>query len=201
MSYKTFIASFLALLALLPHSSIWAAGEIGDVAIHIPPAPLTLPAKGEKFNDPTYGTPILRVTDRTDGTGAGHAYSIWSPFNCNSTRFLIAIDAIWTLYNFDPVNFTSTKVGIITTPVTGLNFETARWHPTNPDILYAIESATQKRRVYTKNVATGAQTLFHDFTSVAPIGGYTGSFAMNEDGHFLTFYSSTTGSGDTGDHV
>src|SRR5438874_2693600 len=199
MSSKTFIASFLALLALFPTSSIWAAGEIGDLAIRPAPHAPPLPAKGGVFKDPTYGTPILRVTDRTDGENAGHAYSIWSPFNSNSTRFHIGIDGIWKLYNFDPVNFRSTKVGTITSQGISLNLETARWHPTNPDILYAIESSTQRRRVYTLNVATGVPTLFYDFTSDAPIGGYPNSFSMSENGHVLAFYSSTTGGQDTGD--
>src|SRR5213593_2935812 len=131
---RILVASFLALAVLLPTEALWAAGEIGDLAIRpAPPAP-PLPPAGGKFNDPTYGTPILRVTDRTDGDQASHAYSFWSPFNCNSTRFLIYISGSgWTLYDFDPTTFTSKKVGPVCCPSggTGLNLEEARWHPTN----------------------------------------------------------------------
>ena len=201
LTLKILMASVLMLSLFLPKDSLWAAGEIGDLAIRPAPHAPPLPPKGGVFKDPTYGTPIIRVTDRTDGNNANHSYSIWGPFNCNSTRFHIGIDGIWTLYDFDPVNFRSTKVGAITTQGIGLNLETARWHPTNPDILYAMESSPIRRKVYTVNVATMTATLLYDFTSVAPIGGYTNSFSMNENGHVLTFYSSTTGSADTGDHV
>src|SRR5713226_3412334 len=201
---KILIASFLALCVLLPTDSLWAVGEIGDLAIRpAPPAP-PLPPAGGKFNDPTYGTPILRVTDRTDGDQASHPYSFWSPFNFNSTRFIIAISGSgWTLYNFDPAAFTSTKVGPVCCPPggTALDIETARWHPTNPDVLYALEPSTQRRQLFAFNVATQVYTLVHDFTNVAPIGGYPNSLSMSHDGRYFAFYSSSTGGQDTGDFL
>src|SRR5437773_3509735 len=197
---KIFVASFLALSVLLPTETLWAVGEIGDLAIRpAPPAPL-LPPAGGKFTDPTYGTPILRVTDRSDGAQASHAYSLWSPFNYTSTRFIINIDGNWTLYNFDPVQFTSTKIGPVgSSSGIGLDFETARWHPTDPNVLYAMEPSSERRRVFALNVATGDTTLVHDFTSIAPLGGYPNSFSMSENGQYLAFYSSTTGGQNTGD--
>jgi hypothetical protein len=186
------------------------AGQIGDLAIRpAPPAP-PLPAAGGKFNDPTYCTQILRVTDRNDGDQAGHAYSLWSPFNYNSTRFFIGItptpgsNGVWMLYDFDPVNFASKKAGPLipsTGVVAGLNIETARWHPTDPDVLYGMEQSTQRRKVYAFNVAMKSYTLVHDFTNVAPLGGYPNSFSMSADGRYLAFYSSKTGGQDTGDFV
>jgi len=179
-------------------------GQIGDLAIHpAPPAP-PLPVAGGTFNDPTYCTQILRVTDRNDGDQAAHSYSLWSPFNYNSTRFLIAItrsnNGVWMLYDFDPVKFTSKKVGPIEPP-TALDFDTARWHPSDPDILYAIEPSTQRRKLYAFNVVTKSNTLVHDFTNVAPIGGYPSSLSTSADGRYFAFYSSTTGGQDTGDFV
>jgi len=188
------------------------AGQIGDLAIHpAPPAP-PLPGAGGKFNDPTYCTQILRVTDRNDGDQAGHSYSLWSPFNYNSTRLLIAVtptpgsNSVWMLYDFDPVNFTSKKVGPVepsTGVPVGLNFELARWHPTNPDVLYAFEPSTQRRQVWSLNVATKSYTLVHDFTSLMPIGGYPWGLSLSADGRYMSLFSSRkSGQGqDAGDFV
>jgi hypothetical protein len=200
---KILVAAFLQLSVLLPADSLWAVGEIGDLAIRpAPPAP-PLPPAGGKFNDPTYGTTILRVTDRTDGSQAHHPYSFWSPFNAKSTRFVISLDGTWTLYDFNPTAFTSKKVGPACCPPggTALDFETARWHPTNPDVLYALEPSTQRRQLFAYNVATQVYTLVHDFTNVAPIGGYPSSLSMSQDGRYFAFYSSTTGGQDSGDFV
>jgi hypothetical protein len=110
------------------------------------------------------------------------------------------MDGKWMLYNFDPVQFTSTKVGEIV-PSVGLDLEGARWHPTNPDVFYALEPSTQRRIVYSYNVATKAATIVKDFTTIAPIGGYPSSLSMSADGRYLAFYSSTTGGQDTGDFL
>jgi hypothetical protein len=198
---KVLVASFLQLSVLLPADSLWAVGEIGDLAIRpAPPAPL-LPSAGGKFNDPTYGTTILRVTDRTDGNQAFHPYSLWSPFNYNSTRFFIRIDTAWTLYNFNPGAFTISKVRPLTGG--GLDLETARWHPSNTDLLYALEPSTTQRRLFSYNVLTDTSSVLHDYTSVVPTGGYPFSLSMSPDGRYFAFVSSSTPSGgqDQGDYV
>ena len=197
---------FLAVLMVLAAypSAALSVGEIGDMAIRPAPAPPTLPAAGGKFADPTYGTQILRVTDRRDGAQAYHAYSSWTAFNSNSTRFFIWVEGVWTLYNFDPVNFTSTKVGPIMPAaggVPGLNLETAQWHPTNPDVLYAISPDTQTRKLYSYNVVSKQAALVYDFTKIAPLGGYTFYLSSSGDGRYLSFVSSTTGGQDTGDFI
>ena len=77
------------LLLVLIGSASGGAFLLNDRAIRpAPPAP-ALPPAGGKFTDPTYHTEILRVTDRRDGDHAAHAYSLWTPFNAASTRFLI----------------------------------------------------------------------------------------------------------------
>lgn len=200
MGHMMKVAAVLFFL-LLECPFLLAAGGFGDLQIRpAPPAP-PLPPKGGIFTDPTYGTAILRVTDRTDGAHAGHAYSIWSPFNADSTRFLIKIDNTWTLYNFDPVKFSARKAGAISTSKIQLNMETAQWHPTNPNIIYALEPSNQRRRLFALDVTTGTPTLVYDFSNIAPLGGYPNSLTLDEKGQVLAFYTSTTGGQDKGDFV
>ncbi len=197
--------ALLALLAGIVATLGIAFGEAdtaGETAIRrAPPAP-KLPAAGGKLTDPTFGTEILRVTDRGDGDQASHAYSLWSPFNADSTRFVIDTSKNgWTLFDFDPVRFTSRRVGTICCPSggTGLQIETAQWHPTNPDILYALEPSPDRRRLYAYNVETRRYALVHDFTDEVARGGYVNALAMSQDGRYFAYYASRTGGQDTGE--
>ena len=73
-----------------------------------PPLPALPRARG-KFNDPVFGTEILRATDETDGAapGLGTYYSHWPTFNCNNTKLLIrkGITGEAIVKDFDPVTF------------------------------------------------------------------------------------------------
>lgn len=172
-----------------------AAGEFGDLAVHpAPPAP-PLPGAGKVLRDPTYGTTILQVTDEHDGKRAYHAYSQWSPFNSNSTRFLIYIEGEGPiLYDFDPNAMTAKKVGRLPPTVDGnLDLMAAQWDATDPDVLYATIPSQTLRRLYRYNVAEGAAVLLHDFTSEVPAGGWTSGLNASADSRYFCFWVSTKG--------
>jgi hypothetical protein len=103
-----------------------------------PPLP-TLPSAGGKFNDPVFGTEIMRATDGTDGPapGLGTYYSHWPTFNCNNTKLLIRKgetgDAI--LKGFDPVNFRLGSSKALPTSIPGggaPNWESSTWSNIDP---------------------------------------------------------------------
>ncbi len=66
--------------------------------------------RGGYFNDPAFGTKILRATDGTLGgyPGCFHIYSYWSAFNINNTKIIINCNGVTRAYGFDPANFRMT---------------------------------------------------------------------------------------------
>ena len=195
-------SAILAWCALALSQGTGGGGKSASSVILPPPKPLQLPRAGEKFVDPTFGTEILRVTDRGDAEQATHAYSLWSAFNCTNTRFIVHLsNADWTLYDFEPGAFASKKVRRVCCPPGGatLNLENSMWHPTDPDTLYALEPSSERRRLFAYNVTTQQYKLVHDFTGAVATGGYPNSLSMSEDGRYLGFYASRTGGQDTGE--
>lgn len=122
-----------------------------------PPAP-ALGAANTVINDPTFGTPILRVTDpNTNGgesfipTDAG-SHRTW---NANSTAIKLTGphgDGYWL--EFDPNNF---KVGdgSATPKVHSVSFgATWEWSTVDPDIMYYLHGS----QIAKYNKATGVST-------------------------------------------
>lgn len=122
-----------------------------------PPAPTLGPANSV-INDPTFGTPILRVTDpNTNGgesfipTDAG-SHRTW---NANSTAIKLTGphgDGYWL--EFNPNNFTvgsaSANPQIHSVPY-GSTWE---WSAVNPDIIYVLNGS----QIAAYNTSTGATT-------------------------------------------
>jgi hypothetical protein len=147
-----------------------------------PPTP-TLPPAGQTLLDPTFGTEILRVTDRNNGAGENyHCYSFWNPFNADNSRFIIKLGGQGAhLFSFDPVNFTSEKIGLLWN---GINMQWcgASWSHSEPDILYGIPYSGQK--LYQYNVKTRTYTVIKDFTGLLPAGNLSYLTKSSDDRRF-----------------
>src|SRR5215218_9080797 len=93
------IHSALGVVALAPAA---VHAELTDKNVHLPPAPPPLPAAGQTFVDPTFGSTILRLTGPADGNDNINVYSYWPTFNRSSTRLFIGSNGGGTLYDFNP---------------------------------------------------------------------------------------------------
>src|SRR5688500_532793 len=111
-----------------------------DRAVYAEPPLPALPRAGGKFNDPVFGTEIMRATDEAEcpAPGCGTYYSHWPTFNSNNTYLLVrkGVNGAALIKSFDPVNFTigpgHQPAGIYVPGhgETSVNFESAIWHPT-----------------------------------------------------------------------
>jgi hypothetical protein len=98
-----------------------------------------LPPRGVLFHDPTFGTPLVRVTSEADGDGSGdnnhNSYSIWPTLNADSTRLLAKAGGEAYFYEFNPtaltVNYATRHVLPDSPNGRSLRFGTASWtrHP------------------------------------------------------------------------
>src|SRR5215203_271434 len=95
-------AKFAVAVLILGAFVSQATAELTDKNVHLPPAPPPLPAAGQTFVDPTFGTTLLRVTGPADGVDNKNAYSYWPTFNRSSTKVFIDNNGAPKLYDFDP---------------------------------------------------------------------------------------------------
>lgn len=123
---------------------------------------LSEPAARVPFRDPSFGTCIVRVTDRTadlspDDTSAGlkNEYSRVLSFNADGTRLLVmGIEATWYLYDATTLR-----------PLRELPLGTEpRWDPQDPDVVYYSDET----RLMAYDVLADEQTLVHDFAADFP---------------------------------
>lgn len=156
--------------------------KTNDLNIYpIGPTPTTPPAGGV-FMDPTFNTPILRVTDATDGPGFVTEYgAIWDCFNSDSSylyyenlsggRFIAALD------------FANKK--ILSKKAIDKNIAVQYWSRLNPHVLYAVEN-WQAAKIWKLDVSTWTWSLVVDLTTVAaivqtPNSAWVGSRGMSWD--------------------
>lgn len=153
--------------------------------------PLSQPTKGTVYNDPSYGTSILRLTDSNDGSTANVAYSYWPVFNSNSTRLLIGIDWNPTLYNFNPTSFTFQKQGsVFDCNCAAMQWEGMTWSATDPDIVYGISGYNSNALLRGYNVVTKQFTFVHDFTAAGelPIGSPAQMSKARSNDRYFSFH-------------
>jgi hypothetical protein len=135
-----------------------------------PPSPYV--GKGGYYNDPAFGTKILRVTDGNDGAypGCFHGYSYWHTFNLDNTKILIICNGRPKVYGFDPVNFRLT--GTITDAAPAGSFSSVDgfdWgnDPTKPNRIYFYN---QKQILYNDVGSGNAPVVVRDFTDILGSG-------------------------------
>ena len=127
-----------------------------DRAVYPEPPLALVPSAGDKFNDPVFGTEIMRATDESDcpAPGCGTWYSQWPTFNSDNTRIMFrnGVGGDMIIKSFDPVAFTlgatlrksPTLAGGVT-----LDWQGATWSRTDPDLIFVhvnYYSPTIRRR-------------------------------------------------------
>lgn len=144
----------------------------------------SLPPAGGIMIDPSYGTPIMRVTDETDGSYLGTYYSYWPTLNCNSTRLLIRNGSGAFIRDFDPVNFKLlAKQDIPSIPNVGNPmFEGATWSGNDADGLFITANAA----LYAYHPSTRSYALLADLQSLIP-GEYIKQPSWSRDGNRVGF--------------
>jgi hypothetical protein len=120
------------------------------------------PAAREPFLDPTFGTCIVRVSDRNldissddPSPGLKNEYSRVQSFNSDGTLFLLyGTEGTWYLYDFATLRpLKQISIGV-----------EPRWDSDAPNILYFIDET----RLMTYDVSSGEQWILHDFVEDFP---------------------------------
>ncbi len=127
-----------------------------------PPLPALGPA-GSVFKDPTYGTPILRVTDghtlsnppnAAFFTPAGSFVQAWAP---DSSRFFIRSDAGLLVFDFDAGRMQAKLAG-------RLPFEGPAFSGITNDLIYGMDG----KRIVAYSMARKQSSLVLDLNTVVP---------------------------------
>jgi hypothetical protein len=183
-----------------------------DRAVYPEPPLPTLPAKGGKFNDPVFGTQIMRATDATDcpAPGCSTFYSQWPTFNSDNTRILIRRgDSGEVLIKaFDPATFTLGATIQQTPTLPGgvsLDWQGATWSHTDPDLIYVhvsyydpnYSATGMKLYTYRPSTNTFSTPSLKDFSFLSP-GQPDYLFEMHVDAHdeIFTFMQRRVGLGE-----
>ena len=164
-----------------------------DRGKYVPPGLPALPPAGGKFNDPVFGTEIMRVTDASSAPkGAGTNYSYWPTFNSNNTKLLVsdaAAPMYATIYDFNPETFT---LGRRHPPVPysppgniSVRLDDACWSSTDPDVLYVHQDSGTK--IYKYTVSKQSYTLVGDVARVLPPGQNVQQMGMALDNDTFSF--------------
>jgi hypothetical protein len=169
-----------------------------------PPLP-RLPRAGDTFIDPAFGTEIMRATDeRDDKVGLSTFYSHWPTFNCDNTSILVRKSGGGALIkSFDASNFSvgaGFQPGPVNVPGKGdvsVNFESAIWHPTNPNLIYCFTGYRDGgMHFYLYNIATRRYALVKDFSSLGGPDDYLWRMTMSADGDVFAWSQYRVGRGD-----
>ena len=176
---------------------------------HLP----NLARAGSKFNDPTFGTEIMRATDATDcpTPGCSTFYSQWPTFNSDNTRILIRKgntgDVI--IKAFDPITFTLGPTLRTSSTLPGgvsLDWQGATWSRVDPDLIYVHVAyynpayPATGMKLYTYRPSTNVFTLLKDFAPELAAGQPDYLFEMHiaQDGKddVFTFMQNRVGNPD-----
>jgi hypothetical protein len=143
-----------------------------------PPGP-----KNTFFRDETFGTPILRVTDWSDGDGCSVGYSYWPTFNRNNTMMLFLCGGKpWIAY-FDPDNFRilGEKQSAIPS-YEPYAYDDMTWSSVENHVIYSHRDVT----INSYNVITGELRTVADFTGYFE-GQYIEQMSKTPDDDIFAF--------------
>jgi hypothetical protein len=176
-----------------------------DHKVYPKPPPPALPRAGGKFHDPTFGNEIMRATDeRDDKIGVSTYYSHWPTFNSVNTYILARKASGEALIKrFDAKTFAvgaSFKPGTVNIPGKGdvsVNFESAIWHPTNPNLIYCFTGYRDGgMHFYAYDVVTRRYTMVKDFGALGGPDDYLSRMTMSADGDVFAWSQHRVGRGD-----
>ncbi|MDQ2920432.1 MAG: hypothetical protein M3R52_02275 [Acidobacteriota bacterium] len=181
--------SFMGTSFGIAHAQSQTPGIKTDRRVYPEPPLLALPRAGGKFNDPVFGTEIMRATDETDGPapGLGTYYSHWPTFNRNNTKLLIrrGVTGEALIKDFNPVNF---QIGSSRTLPNSLvggggpNWESSIWSNIDPNIIYTFSGYYYGgMKLYAFNITTWNFTLIKDFSSLSGGNDYLRQMYMSAD--------------------
>jgi hypothetical protein len=123
------------------------------------------PAPRQWFTDPTFGTCLVRVTDRANdlspgdtSTGLKNEYARVQSFNADGSRVLVrGTEMTWYLYDAQTLGPPLAELPLIVEP---------RWDSDDPDLIYY--SDMDEKRLMAYNVQTTMLTEVHDFDDDFP---------------------------------
>jgi len=126
---------------------------------------LAEPAPRQWFTDPTFGTCLVRVTDRAadlspgdTSTGLKNEYARVQSFNAGGSRLLArGTEGTWYLYDAQTLGPPLAELPLVVEP---------RWDSNDPNLIYY--SDLDEKRLMSYNVQTAVQTEVHDFDDDFP---------------------------------
>ena len=126
---------------------------------------LAEPAPRQWFTDPTFGTCLVRITDRANdlspgdtSTGLLNEYARVQSFNADGSRVLVrGTDLTWYLYDAQTLGPPLAELPLAVEP---------RWDSGDPNLIYYLDS--DEKRLMSYNVQTAVQTEVHDFDDDFP---------------------------------
>ena len=115
------------------------------------------------FRDPSFGTCLVRVTDRTTdlspddpSVGLKNEYARVQSFNADGSRVLVrGIEGTWYLYDAETLQPLE-ELPLVAEP---------RWDAANPDLVYFSDETC----LMAYDVGTGDETLVHEFANDFPV--------------------------------
>ena len=134
---------------------------VTDLDVHVP-AVLAEPAARQPFRDPTFGTCLVRVTDRDvdlapedESPGLKNEYSRVQSFNADGTYLLVyGTEGEWFLYDARSLQSLG-QLPLGPEP---------RWDAEDPSVLYYNDET----RLMAFDVGTGTASTVHDFAGDVP---------------------------------
>jgi uncharacterized protein (TIGR03437 family) len=176
------LALLCASIGAATFAQVPGVGIKTDFGVYAPLSLPVLPAAGGRFNDPVFGTEIMRVTDERDSAdGAGTSYSYWPSFNADNTRLLVmgaggAAGAV--IYDFNPDTFRLGAKQALPLNNGGYPFSyDLTWSHNEPDILYGHSGAA----VWRYNARSRTYALAFDLASRLPAGYYFAQASLSAD--------------------
>ncbi|MEM7119079.1 MAG: hypothetical protein AAF614_42065 [Chloroflexota bacterium] len=156
---------------------------IEDPTAVLPIQPLPFPALNTAVFDPVFGTSLRRVTDRRQNGDFGtQTYSQLQAISPDNRYILLIEDGGYLVRHFDTLALQPLPTG---------NWNTIRWHPTEPHTLVHFDGNDNNVLVFQQtNVETGqTETLFTFPTAYRTIIGSRSYEEMSRDGRWLAGYA------------
>jgi hypothetical protein len=148
---------------------------ITDHKIYPKPSPPSVGGAGFKFNDPVFGSRMLRVTDGQTRPGLRNrsfrvpSNSHLAAWSCDSKAFyVVSNDGAALPYTFDAASMTATRVRASGTDENGgptiPGYREPQWSLVNPDVVFI--GGPQRLTINAFNVSTGKTTPVVDLTTL-----------------------------------
>ena len=170
--------------APVPASAPVAYNAISDRNAYLKPALPALGAAGSSFNDPTFGSKIVRVTDGSTRPGlVDRSFRVPSnahltAWNATSTAFyVVSNDGTAIPYTFNPATATPSRIQASASGNGGLTlafYVEPQFSLVNPNVIYGAVTGANNRTISQYDFSTGAYTPVVDLDAIT--GGLAGTY-------------------------